>query len=373
MQIDIGLRFSGLHQIRSINDKHILRRFNIMESTMTITANEAIMNKTKETAEKAARLIMDGKDRIAVAEILQYNPLSVDRLLDKVLPNANPVLYKELCDYTDSRRNKPTPSHSAAKQTRKTKASNISSEQFAIQIADYIIENSCSISEANKKFGLAPGNMHYINNVLPYADGKKFKQVRNIIDSRKKPSTSVHVTQTGLEKVTIAQHNAARGNYTGSMCIVPGRGNHLTDEQRLQNSHNICDFILANNTTANEAAEFFGMNSNVAIRAIDEMIEFDYDKYFKVKMIQKSKSPRTIIKPNPKDVVETEPVVEAPVVAKMETTEISEPVENIVPVEDEVTNGTEEPYFPYVTEKAVEEPVKRTLWQKIKYVLGFGA
>jgi hypothetical protein len=66
-------------------------------------------------------------------------------------------------------------------------------------------------------------------------------------------------------------------------------------------------------------------------------------------------------------------VVEAPVVAKMETTEISEPVENIVPVEDEVTNGTEEPYFPYVTEKSVEEPVKRTLWQKIKYVLGFGA
>lgn len=289
-------------------------------------------------------------------------------------------------------------------------------KEKAIKIADYIIENNSTVSEANKHYGVAATNMHYVNYVLPTVDAKKFKQVRNIIDSRKKQTTPSNPTQNGLEKVTYEfrkgnepmynstaickyvldnktnLHDTAehfeitesmvltfvdymerldknkhskvidivlRGYYTGGGYVKMAGVNGATEEVKRQNSDNVCDYMIVNKASVSEASRFFNADRNAINRAIDRMVEYDYDKYVAVKEAQKLKGNNVKVLPNPNAVVE-EPVV------KVEQTKDIE--ELVVLVDEPVVEEVVETMKEY----RVEPEKKMSLWQKVKYAFGFG-
>ena len=425
---------------------------------------------TRERSIFIANLVLDGNSKEKICETLNLNPGSVDRCINVVLPQVDKNLHEQVMNYfetqykknrikqvknelakasiavnaLDSEENKmdmKVDKVEPVKNGRKnTRPDGISPEEFAIMIADYVIENNCSISEANRKFGLSSGNMHYVNCVLPTADEKKFKQVRNIVDSKKKQTTPANVTKNGLEKVNYefkkvggdrmhnsvavckyildnncSIHEAAkhfdtsenvitanveymkrldskkyekvcdvslRGNYSGpAELIMLGRGVKVSTYIKEKNAHTVCDYILSNNAKVSDAAKFFGCDGSVIRHNIGNMAECDYDKYLAVKAIQCEHGPNVKIKPNPKE--STKDIENDYVVGEAAQKCFVEMCENInAAVEETVAKRVEE----YTNVVAVnvdipeendadvpkEPEVKRTLWQKVKYIFGFG-
>lgn len=398
----------------------------------------------------AGKLVLSGNSHERICDILNMNPKSLDRIINVLLPQVDRPLYEEVMNYISSEHEEKVkrmksnvenksdmtdnpldkdikadePVVVEEKQTKEKttmkRPDSMTKEEMAEKIADYIIENNCTISEANRHFGISAANMHYVNNVLPTVNEKKFKQVRNIVDSRKKQKTSANVTKTGLEKVTyefkgtdgepmynstaickyvldnkicslndVAKHfgiseNEAyenirymerldknkyeavyaiviRGYYTGEPYT---RSKSRAD--KVQNCHKICDYIIANKARVQEASRFFGVEAQTIRNSVEIMAEHDYDKYLAVKNIQMLNSNGTKIKPNPNAVVDDPSIA----CIKNDTGfESAKDLENEIPAI--TVDVAEEVYDEEPDCDVIEEP-KMTLWQKVKYIFGFG-
>lgn len=399
----------------------------------------------------AGKLVLSGNSHERICDILNMNPKSLDRIINVLLPQVDKSLYEEVMNYISSEHEEKvkrmksnieknlnkivnkaneevdsTPSsisndkeNKPSEKQQKRRPDNMTKEELAEKIADYIIEHNCTISEANRQFGISSANMHYVNVVLPTVSEKKFKQVRNIVDSRKKQNTSANVTKAGLEKVQyefkgtdgepmynstaickyvldckvcslndVAKHfsiseNEAyeniqymerldknkyetvyaiviRGHYTGEGYV---RGRNRFDKE--QNCHKICDYIIVNTARVQEAEKFFGVDKQTIRKSIENMAEYDYDKYLAVKNIQILNSNGTKIKPNPNAVVDDPSIACIKNDTGFESAKDLEiPAVNIDGTED-VSAYDEDP------DCDVPEKQKMTLWQKIKYIFGF--
>lgn len=419
--------------------------------------NNKIEPRTKEQAIFVGKLVLSGNSKKSIAETMGLNETSVERMINVVLPQVDNTLYGEVSKHIEKQRTKTmvenlrkdmnavnnvlakketvqenekvvepamkTPQSVVKKPRRSVEENN----ELAINIADYIIENNCTMSEANKKFGIAPNNMHYVNNILPKADPKKFKQVRAIVDGKKKQTTPSNVTTNGLEKAVyefkkggdpmynsvaickyVLDNNAyitevseyfgvgkemvmtlidymekldrkkhekviktvLRGKYTGEENYIKTTGK-LPYEIKEHNATIVCDYIIANNATMEEAYRFFGVHRTAVTKSINNMIDIDYDKYYKTKMCQKTLpgANHVVIRPNPKDMPPT-PVEE--------TTEelVEEPAVLVVDNTDVTDNGMEylvdEDVVDYEDDLQEPEEPKMTFWQRVKFVFGFG-
>ena len=355
---------------------------------------------------EVAERILNGETAIGIAKDMGVNPNTITNWMHKNLSKLDPEKYESVCERFK---------HNKAPNVYVRESDPDEVKEKAIKIADYIIENNSTVAEANRHYGVAPTNMHYVNFVLPTVDGKRYKQVRNIIDSRKKQTTPSNATQNGLGKVTYefkkgnepmynstaickyvldnktnlretAEHFGIsstmaltfidymerldkskydkvidivlRGHYTGGEYIKAVGRTGASEEVKRQNSHNVCDYMIVNEASVSETSRFFGMDRNVINKAIDRMIEYDYDKYVAVKEAQKLHGNNIKIMPNPNAVVEEE-VIEEPV------KDIEEPVILIdEPVVEEVVET--------MKEYRVEPEKKMSFWQKVKYAFGFG-
>ena len=166
-----------------------------------------------------------------------------------------------------------------------------------------------------------------------------------------------------------------RGNYTGGDCVLVGRGKKLTEEQRKQNSHNVCDFIIVNNASLQNACDYFGMSRCVVDRNVDAMARYDYEKYLKVKDVQQKNTHNHVIilaNPNAKEVDEVPTVtgVESRMPSEAACNAFKQMIDDVnTAVDVVVEEAVEKAKKDYV---APEEPVKMTFWQRVKYVFGFG-
>ena len=225
-----------------------------------------------------------------------------------------------------------------------------------IRIADYIIDNDCTLADAERALALPLNTASgYINKYLPQYDSKKYKAVRNIVDSHKKPTGSrpapklpqdielIFVEGGDVEHNChaicdyIVRHNASkqqvannfnisevsvmahvkamndidkhkhvaalrivlRGNYTGSQNYIQ---KPKTNTEWLNNSHMVCDYLIANNATTSEAKQFFSIPSSTVRKEIENMAEIDYEKYVATKNVQSKNGTKSNVKiaPNPK-------------------------------------------------------------------------
>lgn len=253
-QVDNKLHDNVMNYIESQHNK------NKSESSLDTKIEIAKRNKEKltlmltqeelnELVIRVGQDIASGKSQGSIAKEFGVSSTTVAKWIDKYLPQADNDLYNKVMkrkDYTQENRIKD------------------SSKDLAINIADYIITHQCSMREAGEHFGVhTTGTVdYYINKVLPKIDGVRFKKVRNIVDSKKKPSTPTTQTQNGLQKITY-EFNASNG----------------TD---MYNSSAICSWILKNNVSISDVAEYFNVSPKVVKSNISYMEHLDKEKYKKV-------------------------------------------------------------------------------------------
>ena len=374
-----------------------------------------------ETILKVADMVLGGKKQNDIAKEIGCSGATVSKWMSEDLAQIDSDKYEKVREITKS--NCKSGGMKPNDEIRKA----------SVKLADYIIEHNCNIAEARRSLGIKYDGSYCINKILPGIDGQKFKQVRNIVDSHKKASTPANQTVTGLEKVTYEfkkiggepMHNSVavckyildnkcsitdaanyfgtteavmkanidymkrldekkyarvislglRGNYTGGDCVLVGRGKKLTEEQRKQNSHNVCDFIIVNNASLQNACDYFGMSRCVVDRNVDAMARYDYEKYLKVKDVQQKNTHNHVIilaNPNVKEVDEVPTVtgVESRMPSEAACNAFKQMIDDVnsavdVVVKEAVDEVKKDCIIP-------EEPVKMTFWQRVKYVFGFG-
>lgn len=252
-QVDGKLHDDVMNYIESQHNK------NKSESSLDTKIEIAKRNKEKlalmltqeERNELAVRIgqeIASGKKQESISKEYCISTFTAHKLLNDYLQQIDNDLYKKTMQ--QKRRN-----HGNENENE--------SNELAIKIADYIITHQCSMKEAGEHFGVANGSVdYYVNKILPKVDGQKFKQIRNMVDGKKKPSTSTALTQSGLQKITY-EFNASNG----------------TD---MYNSSAICAWILKNNVSISDVAEHFNVTPKVIKSNISYMEHLDNEKYEKV-------------------------------------------------------------------------------------------
>lgn len=357
-----------------------------------------------ELVVRIGRQIVSGESQETIAREYGVTGATIGRWLNAYLPQVDNDLYEKVMN----------------KKNHKSREKN--SNELAIKIADYIIAHQCSMKGAGEHFGIQRGSVdYYINKVLPKVDGQKFKQIRNMVDSKKKPSTSTAPTQNGLQKITyvfnadngtdmynsvaicdwILKNNcsikeaaehfstapeviksnisymehldkskyekvisiAYKGKYDG-LKYQNTQGTNLHREYvKNQNAHSICDYVIVNEAGYDEVAVYFCISKSTSKKNIERMKELDFDKYTKtMRVLKKPKFNENIEKSDEQSGFDIELSKDSDS-SDEPTVEVANPVDKQTIADDAIS----------VVENVdkEEQSVKMSFWQRVKFVFGF--
>lgn len=399
-QVDSKLHDDVMNYIELQHNK------NKSESTLDTKIEIAKQNKIKiisaltqeernELVIRIGRQIVSGKSQEKIAREYDVAGTTIGKWLDAYLPEVDNDLYEKVM------------------QRKSHKSKEKEASELAIKIADYIIAQQCTIKEAGEYFGIPNGSTsYYVNKVLPKADGQKFKQIRNMVDGKKKPSTSTAPTQSGLQKITY-EFNTSNGTdmYNSSaICAWILKNNvsisdvaehfnvspkvvksnisymeHLDKEKykkvfsiaykgkydglgyqnakattlnrefvKNQNAHSVCDYIIVNKAAYDEVTLYFGITKQTVKNNVERMKDIDSDKYTKAKQILATRNISNVLSEQTECYIEKSDIL-GNIPIEKSIIELSKDTENIPAVE--VVKNSEKDFTQDVYEAAIEKAV----------------